>query len=355
MGTLRVGIIACGSIARAHARGWRGIDGVDLVAIADSNPEAAHEFGTTFEVAPEKRYADFREMLDREKLDIVSVASWHLQHAEMTIAAAARKPRAILCEKPMATSLGEADAMLTACKRNGVKLAIGHMRRFYSGWEAARRLVADGAIGEPRRAWIVVLQGLLNWGTHAIDGLRFALGDPPAQWVMGAVERRTDRYERAMRIEDACLGLVQFTNGVQAVVENDLTPRGSINFQIIGSEGTLDVDENRVRLMNGSTGGWQVLDNPQNDPFIAQAQGLVDWIEGKGEDYRGEGSKARATLEIMMAIYESVRINGVVRLPMQTRQNPLDLLVESGRLPVEYPGAYDIRSFLVRGERMSWV
>jgi predicted dehydrogenase len=73
----------------------------------------------------------------------------------MVIAAAARQPKVILCEKPMATSLGEADEMIVACKRNGVKLAIGHQRRFYTGWEEAKRLIQDGAIGEPQRLWSV--------------------------------------------------------------------------------------------------------------------------------------------------------------------------------------------------------
>ena len=354
MDRYRVGIIATGSIAASHAKGWRAIPNVDLVAIADSNEEARREFGDRWEVDPDHRYADYREMLDREKLDIVSICSWHPQHAEMTIAAAARRPKVILCEKPMATSLGEADNMLIACQRNGVKLAIGHMRRFYSGWEEARRLVQAGAIGRPQRVWSIVLEGLLNWGTHTIDGMRYVLGDPNALWVMGAVERKTDRYERGMRIEDACMGLIQFEGGVQAVIENDLTEKGSINFHIEGSDGILDVDENVVRLFNAETRGWQTLDNPQNDPFVGQAQGIVDWLNGTVDEYRGEARKGRETLEIMLALFESARLHEVTRLPLKTRQSPLDLMVESGHLAPERPGRYDIRSFLVRGEEMVW-
>ncbi len=325
-----------------------------MVAIADTNAGARHDFGEAFGVPENKQFADYRKMLDDERLDIVSICSWHGQHAEMTIAAAARKPKVIVCEKPMATSLAEADDMITAAQRNGVKLAIGHMRRFYSGWEEARKLVAAGAIGEPRRVWSTVMQGLLNWGTHTIDGMRFVLGDPSAEWVMGAVERSTDRYERATRIEDACLALACFKGGCQALIENDLTDYGSINFHIVGSEGMLAVDENKVRYMNGSTGGWRALDNPQNDPFIGQALGVVEWVEGTVDQYRGEASQARATLEIMMASYESARLREVVHLPLKTKVNPLDMLVESGVLPVKYPGKYDIRSFLVRGEAMTW-
>src|SRR5579859_4261924 len=178
MAQYRVGMIATGSIARSQARGWMHTPEVQLVAIADTSEAARREFGEAFGVPEDKQYADYDQMLDTEQLDIVSVCSWHGQHAPMTTAAAARRPKAILCEKPMATSLGDADEMITAARRNKVKLAIGHMRRFYSGWEAARQLVADGAIGRPLRVWSQIRDGLLNWGTHTIDGMRFVIGDP---------------------------------------------------------------------------------------------------------------------------------------------------------------------------------
>lgn len=354
MAQYRAGIIACGGIARAHATGWNETEAVEIAALADTNPQALAEFGGSYGVPPEHQYSDYRTMLDREHLDIVSVCSWHGQHAEMTIAAAARKPKVILSEKPMATSLSEADAMITACQRNGVKLAIGHMRRFYRGWELARGLVADGEVGTPQKVWSLVHDGLLNWGTHTIDGIRYVLGDPATEWVLGAVERKTDRYERGLRIEDAATGLIGLSGGVLISLLDDLTTYGSINFQITGSHGILDVDEDNVKLLNGSTGGWKTFEFERIDPFVGQAHGVVDWLDEVVEDYRGESRKGRATLEILMSIYESVRSHGVVRMPLKTRVNPLDLMVETGQLPIEYPGKYDIRSFLVRGEGMSW-
>jgi predicted dehydrogenase len=148
--------------------------------------------------------------------------------------------------------------------------------------------------------------------------------------------------------------LISVAPGVLISLLDDLTPYGSINFQITGSEGILDVDEDNVKLLNGSTGGWRTLDFERIDPFVGQARGIVKWLDGEVEDYRGEGHKGRATLEILMSIYESVRTHGVVRAPLRTLLNPLDLMVENGQLPIEYPGKYDIRSFLVRGEKMSW-
>jgi predicted dehydrogenase len=328
---------------------------VELVALADTQSGALADFARAFDVPAERCYVDFRQMLDREGLDIVSVCSWHAQHAEMTITAAARAPRAILCEKPMAVSLGEADAMITATCRANVLLAISHMRRFYTGWEEARRRVLAGDIGTPRHLWSGVCDGLLNCGTHAIDGMRYVLGDPAGEWVIGNVERKTDRHERGIHIEDACAGLIAFAGGAHAVVESDLTPAGPISFEVIGSEGMLEVKENRVRVFTPRGDGWQDLDVAQNEPFTAQARELVDCLDGRiaASEFRNEATQARAALEIMMAIYESARRHEVVRLPLQTRAYPLDLMVESGDLPVERPGAYDIRSFLMRGEAMT--
>ena len=357
MAKYRAGIIACGLIARAHARGWESAPEVELAAEADSDPQALKDMGEQHGVGPEHRYTDYRQMLDREGLDIVSVCSWHPQHAEMVVAAAAREPSVILCEKPMAVNLQEADAMIVACRRNGVKLAIAHQRRFYSGWIEARELVARGTIGEPLKLWSSGLEGLLNSGTHAIDCMRFLLGDPQTAWVMGNVERKTDRYERAIRIADACAGIIGFQDGAEGTIENEMniTPRGQINCFMVGSQGMLDIKENDVRLFSAQSGGWRPLENVQNDPSCDQAQGIVDWLEGKVEDYRGEAQQGRAVVEIMMAVFESARCHEVVRMPLQTRLSPLDLMVESGQLPVERPGRYDIRSFLVRGEGMSWV
>jgi len=159
------------------------------------------------------------------------------------------------------------------------------------------------------------------------------------------------------------MGLIAFDNGCHAVIESDLTEKGSINYHIEGSDGVIDVDENDVRLFNSETRGWQKLEVRQNqmfqniphDVFVDQAIGIVDWLDGKVEDYRGEAQHGRATLEILLAIYESARRHEVVRLPMKTKLNPLDLMVEEGSLPVEYPGRYDIRSSHVRGEAMSWL
>ena len=131
----------------------------------------------------------------------------------MTIAACARQPKAVLCEKPMATNLGECDDMLIAAQRNNVKVAIAHQRRFNPVWTDARQLIAAGAIGEPRQIVCRGGQGLLNDCSHLFDMMRYVLGDPEAEWVIGNVERKTERYERDIPIEDRSAGIIGFQGG----------------------------------------------------------------------------------------------------------------------------------------------
>ena len=136
MSTYRAGVIGCGSVAQMHMRGYEGVEEIEVVALADPVEEALNAFGERYGVS--KRYRDPREMLDSEQLDIVSICTWHKLHAPLTIAACARKPKAVLCEKPMATSLGACDQMMIAARRNKVKLAIAHQRRFNPAWTDAR-------------------------------------------------------------------------------------------------------------------------------------------------------------------------------------------------------------------------
>ena len=359
MAKYRVGVIASGRIAREHGRGWSECEHTQIVACADSHPEALASYAKDFNVR--STYADYREMMAKESLDIVSVCSWDPQHAEMTVAAAACRPKAILTEKPMACSLGEGEMMVIAAQRNGVKLAIGHQRRFYSAWCEAKRLIADGAIGEPVRLWTGVRAGMMNTGTHGIDFQAYAMGDMKAVWVMGGVERKTDHHIFGHRVEDRCCGLIGYANGATGVIENELSNRYMVGASIYGSEGMMEVQDNSLKYMTAKTAGWQVFDPPDKsqhgygDAFVHQAYGIVDWIEGKVEEYRGSAEKGKAALEIMMAVYESARVHERVQLPLQTRANPLDVAVEEGRIPVERPGWWDERSFLVRGEGMTWM
>ena len=349
-------IVGCGSIGNAHMEGYNLIDDIEVIAVCDPSLPARKTYMDVYGI--EGEFESVAEMMAQAKPDIVSVCTWHLLHPAPTIAAAKGGAKAVICEKPMAIGMGAADSMVDGCAENGTKLVISHQRRFTPGWEKARALVEEGAIGEPLFVTNKVAEGLTNWGTHSIDGSRFVLGDPVAEWVMGAVERRTDRFERDTLVEDACMGLVHFAGGLQLFIQSDLMREGATagSFDIRGSEGFLCVSETKVTLMNAATNGWQdiALGLAEGDKAIggntnaAQVKELIAWIEGDVEKHRNAGTTARETVEIMMALYESARQNHVIHMPLTEKGYPLELMVAEGRLPVEVEGRYDIRGFLKR-------
>ncbi len=345
----RVGIIGCGSIAGLHVQGYRGVEEVEIVAIADPVEDALNAFGENHNI--QTRYLDAREMLDKENLDIVSVATWHRLHAPMTIAACARKPKAILCEKPMATNLGDCDDMLIAARRNNVKVAIAHQRRFNPVWTDARQLIAAGAIGEPRQIVCRGGQGLLNDCSHLFDMMRYVLGDPDAEWVIGNIERKTERYERDIPIEDRSAGIIGFQGGCVGLLLQEIAGPNYQGGIIYGSDGIIDLTEQRALLLNSTRAEWEDRRAEGENPSVAQVQELLSWIEGRS-GHRGEAINGRAAVEIIMAIYDSARLHEVVQMPVRTHASPLEAMIESGDLPVERPGRYDIRAFLLRGESM---
>ncbi|HZW32246.1 MAG TPA: Gfo/Idh/MocA family oxidoreductase [Isosphaeraceae bacterium] len=381
----RTAIIACGNIARVHARAWQNVLGrpVEIAAIADTNREALQEFGDFFGVPENKRYTNYREMLDQERPDFVDVCSWHGLHAEMVIAAAARRPKAIICQKPMALSLGEAEQMMIACERNGVKLLVSYQRPHHATWLKARELIREGVIGQVIQ--ITVSDGtLLNTNSHNIHLALFLTGNPRVEWVMGAVERTTEAMERGFPAEDRSLGLVGLEGGATILIQGGFPSpyRTGQGARVVGTDGIMELgtgrpaDENLrsdgamwqpegssakyndewgwVRYLNATSGGWKNVEAPWHDCWVHQCQEAIDWVEGRISDPISSAAKAYVTQEVMMALYESARKRKRIDLPLKTRLNPLQLMVQNGDLPVEWPGPYELRARIVRGEAMTW-
>jgi len=340
--TYKVGLVGCGGIARGHAQLFQGHERTELVALADYRRDSVERFGEAHGV--DRLFTDYREMLAAQELDIVCICTWPNTHAEITVAAARRGVKAVICEKPMCVDLAEADTMILACKKGGTKLVITHQRRFMPTSVAARRLIADSAIGKPTLVRRNGGGGLTNTHTHSIDFIRYILGDPATKWVIGQVERTTERYERGLAIEDLCMGLICFDGGARAIIESDIPPSDQPeNTYVYGTEGMLDVDRKSIRLLTADSSGWQEVPAEGPEPRRAQLEEFVAYVDGETDHHRGEGASARASIEIMMAIFESARTRGLVEFPLKVRAYPLARMIEEGALPVTNPGRYDIR------------
>jgi hypothetical protein len=139
------------------------------------------------------------------------------------------------------------------------------------------------------------------------------------------------------------MGLICFEGGIRGIYESDLPEPGLKGDVVYGSDGILKRGEKgTLMILNNKSTDWQVITPRASDPN--QHDEFLDWLDGKIDSHRNDGHIAYTTMELMMAIYESLRIKNVVILPLKTRENPLDLMVEDGTLPVMKPGRYDIRA-----------
>lgn len=145
MHKLKVGVIGCGSIARyRHLAEYQAHENVEIIAVCDVVQERALEMAEKFGAAA---YTDYQELLKNDELEAVSICTPNALHAPMSITAL-QSGKHVLCEKPMATSLVEAEAMIEAAKVNKKKLMIAHNQRFVPSHDKAHELIQSGDLGK---------------------------------------------------------------------------------------------------------------------------------------------------------------------------------------------------------------
>mgnify|MGYP001437010422 CR=1 FL=1 len=341
----RVAFIGCGGIARAHAGGYARVPECRMIAAADVSPEALAAFGEQFGI--EQRFADYDQMLADVRPDIVSICTWPPLHPAPAIAAARAGVKGIVCEKPMALNLALADQMNAAAKASGTVLIVGHQRRFAPRYAQARRLIADGAIGEVEEILNICGGDLLSDGTHAVDLMRFLAGDRPVEWVFGQIDLRPPNVGNTERvgyqqwnqtgtryghpIEGGSMAQLQFAGGPRGLLETGFAarPLGYQRVRVLGSDGRIEIsgDPSRdrpsfLRVWTRGSAEWRDIDLPPGHDFEAEIRALLDSIE-HGTPHLLSGESGRANLEVLLAIMESALRHERVTLPLAVQDHPL--------------------------------
>lgn len=334
MAKYRIGVIGCGGIGREHARAYLTITGNKIVTGVEVNQANAKIFADRYGV--KSMYSDYKEMLKKEHLDFVSVCTWPRTHCEIVVAAAEAGVKGIMCEKPMAISLGEADKMIKACDKAGTKLSIGHQHRWDPQSVVARKLIAEGAIGTPVLFWGHCSLDLMNNGTHVVDLLNYFNGDVPAVWVIGQIDWRNRRIGAVnhpdMPIDDVGVGNVKYENGLRVVIElGEFAPQ-SYQFHLIGSDGIIDVNapgEPTVKMLSKNKKGWVYPETTPADPRKEEMVELITAVEEKRESL-SSGRIGRAALEIIQGIYESSKRRALIEMPVKAKDFVFESMIKDG-------------------------
>jgi len=333
---LRAGIIGCGRIGcgfdddpargyvSTHAGAYTQTPGVELVALADVDAEKLARYGEKFKVAG--RYTDYREMLERERLDIVSICTWAGTHRDLVDAAVQAKPRAIFCEKPIAESLADADAMVLRCADGGVLLMIDHQRRFDRFHQQVAEYLHAGRLGKIQQVTCYYMAGIANTGSHLVDLLRMFFGD--VDWVQGFVSSSPSPNPKDPNI-DAWL---HFRGGATAALQAvDVAAYALFEINILGTAGRLRVLEHgtalgyeesrpshRYKEYRELYSAQVPVDAGGTREYMLQAMAhLVDCVEHR-KPPRCTGEDGRAAIELIAALCESATAGGRrIELPLQ--------------------------------------
>lgn len=344
---------------------WKEIERTEVVAVADEDEKGRSAAKDRTGAAT--AYADFREMLKKEKLDIVAVGPrWIDQHCEMLLAAAEHGCH-VYMEKPFCRDLNEADQIVQAFEMRHLKLAIAHQSRWTPTLEVAQQEIAKGTIGrileirtrgkeDPRRGggedlWVL--------GSHVLDLMRAFGGDPischASVQVNGRAVRKADVGEGNEGIGPlagdsirAAYVLPDNVAGYFASVRGTGGSPARFGIQIYGSGGILE-------LLTGNPAECWLLQDPswspgrsgkdwvrltsagigQNEPLpstglhggnILAVNDLLDCIEHPDRQPKCSMYDARWTIEMIAAVFESHRLQAAVELPLKNRVNPLTLL-----------------------------
>ncbi len=310
-----------------HAPSYHAAPDVDLVAGADPHDEQRAIFGKRWGIEDGRLYADYREMLERERIDLLSVCTTARVRSQIVQDAARVGVKAIWAEKPIALTLAEADAMVDTCAEHGVALAINCARRWNPFFSEAKALIEAGELGAVVQVTGYGHCGLSHNGSHLIDIVRYMAGGS-VQWVYGEMESD----EAAAGEHDLSgNGYLAFDNDVRAYIRG--MPCGMANWEIdvLGTAGRFRSCANGqdVELFRQLPGGPRERGVPARVPFpwparypgmgLAIVADLISSIE-HGHAPKCSGVDGREALEVAIALRESHRRGGQrVRLPVEDR------------------------------------
>lgn len=272
--SIGIGIIGTGFARSTQIPGFQACENARVVAIASGHRENAERVAREFGI--KNVASDWREVIERDDVDLVSIVTPPVTHLEMTLAAL-DAGKAVLCEKPMAMNATEADAMRRRAEERRALALIDHELRFLPGRLKAREMLVNGEIGEVRHAKLLfradsraTLERKWDWwsdersgggalgaiGSHAIDSFRWLLGAEVSH-VFGSlvthVKERSDEQSGEMRpvtTDDEANLLLRFegsdlTAGATAAISLSVVEPGRTEhrLELFGSKGALRIEE----------------------------------------------------------------------------------------------------------------
>lgn len=344
MSKIKVAVVGVGNIANSHIQGYLAAEDAEVYAFCDINEERLRYMGEKYGIS--RLYTDEQTMLNElPEIDAVSVCTWNAAHASCTITAL-NAGKHVLCEKPMAMNVEEAEAMKQAAEQNGKLLMIGFVRRFGADCRAVKELAENGRLGEIYYAkaqylrrngnpggWFgnKALSGggpLIDLGVHSIDLVRYLMGKKKVVSVYGSTFKKlgarshikTAKSYRASGAgdrdicdcEDLATAMIRFEDGAVLSVEVSFSlniPSSDNVVQLFGTKAGVRMDSG-VSLY-GETDGYltdTTLDSKVkfnfDKAFAAETAHFIACVQGK-ESCLNPAEDGVEMMKILCAVYRS--------------------------------------------------
>lgn len=323
---MKMAILGCEHLhASAYVDASKRIKNLEIVGIAEPIREIGEAFAKEHSL---KYYESYSELISNEEVQVVCICSANARHAEITIEAAKAKKHVIV-EKPIATTLEDAEKMVEACRENGVKLMVALPCRYIPSVIRAKELIEQGSLGD-----IVAITGT-NHGTmpggwftdkalsgggaiidhtiHVADLMHWMLKSEVSK-----VYAKAGTFIHPIEVEDTGLVFMDFENGTYATLDTSwnrpesFTTWGDVTMEIVGTKGSVFVDsfnQHGMLYSNKEKKGLQSYWGDDMNYFM-----IKDFVEAIEEDRPSPvpGEDGLFALKVALMAYESIENNAVV-------------------------------------------
>ena len=346
MNDLGIGLVGSGFIAQMHVEAFAHVREASVRGVASPTPGNAKRFAAAHGIA--RHHTDYRALIEQPDVDVVCIGAPNDLHRDIAVAAASAGKH-VICEKPLARTLAEADAMLAACRSAGVLLMYAEELCFAPKYVRAKELADEGALGEvhlvrqgeqhfgPHSDWFWDPDRsgggvLMDMGCHGIEFARWIYDKAPAE--SATAELGTFVHGARTRGEDHAVAVVRFAGNRLGVVETSWAKPGGMDDrgELVGSAGITYVD-----ILRGSslltfsehgygyavekapqTSGWTftMFEELWNYGFPQEMQHFTDCVLSGGTPLE-TGEDGRAVLEIIYAMYLAAGSSRRTPLPLE--------------------------------------
>ncbi len=311
---VNVGVIGVGAMGYNHARVYCELEGANLLAVSDIIKEKSEEVSKKYNALG---FIDYNEILKMPEIDAVSVCVPTSHHFEIVMDVIEHEKH-VLVEKPISSTIEEAKKMVKAARKNGVKLATGHVERFNPAVQEAKDIIKNKTIGDvvsasakrvgPFPPRIKDVGVTIDLAIHDID-VMFYLFDSPIFQIYANMGSILEKCE----YEDHAEIMTKFRNGIIGMLEvNWLTPYKKRELEITGTDGIISIDyiDQSVYIYGKNT---QNINIPYKEPLKAEIESFLSAIVND-EKPMISGEDGIYALKVVLAAIESAQKNSPIRI-----------------------------------------